>query len=348
MPQSLASGENAAREPLLSVRGLRKHFPVRQSVLELAVGRLRGTQPPVGKAVDGVSFDLYPSEALGLVGESGCGKTTLGWSALRLIEPTEGQMVFRGQDLVRLPKAQLRRVRPRLQIIFQDPTGSLNARKTVAQTIGAGLRAGGVRARSERRARLGSLLAAVGLEPEFAGRYPHQLSGGQKQRVSIGRALATSPDLLIADEPVSSLDVSVQAQILSLIVDLRRERGLALLFISHDLSVVRQVSDRIAVMYAGRIVEIGPTQAIIDAPLHPYSQALIDAVPRLHERRHLLAGRPPAGGLLSATWPDTGCPFAPRCPADRVDACQELMPDLREVAPEHSVACHLQAPGATE
>ncbi len=337
----MPSGVTAAEGPVLAVRGLRKHFPLRRSVLEAAIGRLRGVRPPVTRAVDDVSFDIHPSEALGLVGESGCGKTTLGWSILRLIDPTGGQVIFHGQDLAHLPAHELRSVRPRMQMIFQDPTGSLNARKTVAQAINRGLAAGGAARRSERRERLASLLRSVGLEPQLAGRYPHQLSGGQKQRVSIGRALATNPDLLIADEPVSSLDVSVQAQILNLIVELQHQRGLALLFISHDLSVVRQVSDRIAVMYAGRIVEIGPTDSIIASPRHPYAQALIDAVPRLHQHRHLVAEGPRPGGMPGLTWPERGCPFRPRCPAGHVDACRETVPELTEVAPGHAVACHV-------
>lgn len=341
MPSGLTTSRAPAAEPALSVRGLQKHFPLRRSVLQAAVGRLRGVRPPVTRAVDDVSFDIQPSEALGLVGESGCGKTTLGWSILRLIEPTGGQVIFHGQDLAHLAPHELRSVRPRMQIIFQDPTGSLNPRKTVAQAIERGLAAGGLRSRSERHERLPSLLETVGLEPELARRYPHQLSGGQKQRVSIGRALATDPQLLIADEPVSSLDVSVQAQILNLIVELRRQRGLALLFISHDLSVVRQVTDRIAVMYAGRIVEMGPTSTVIGSPRHPYSRTLIDAVPRLHQHRHLVA---PGAGPAAPTGParpESGCPFQARCPARQVGGCREAVPEVRQVAPGHAVACHL-------
>jgi oligopeptide/dipeptide ABC transporter ATP-binding protein len=341
MPSGVTAPDRPANGPVLSVRGLRKHFPLRRSVLETAVGRLRGLRPLVTRAVDDVSFDVRPSEALGLVGESGCGKTTLGWSILRLIEPTSGQVIFRGQDLAGLPRHELRSVRPRMQIIFQDPTGSLNARKTAGQAMERGLAAGGVRRRVDQRERLASLLQSVGLEPQLARRYPHELSGGQKQRVSIGRALATGPELLIADEPVSSLDVSVQAQILNLIVELQHERGLALLFISHDLSVVRQVSDRIAVMYAGRIVEIGPTDSIIGSPRHPYAQALIDAVPRLHEHRHLVARGPRPISTPAVTGPPTGCSFQPRCSAAQTDACREVAPELTEVAPGHAVACHL-------
>jgi len=285
----MTADDNGGREPVLAVRNLRKHFPVRQSLVEQALTRLRGTRPPATPAVDGVSFDLYPSETLGLVGESGCGKTTLGWSLLRLIEPTDGQVLFQDRNLARLRASELRPLRLRMQIVFQDPAGSLNPRRTAGQAVSRALAVAGATSRADRRGRIGELFRVVGLEPELAGRYPHQLSGGQKQRVSIGRALATDPDLLIADEPVSSLDVSVQAQILSLIVELQRERGLALLFISHDLSVVRQVSDRIAVMYAGRLVEIGPASVIIGSPCHPYTQSLIDAVPRLHQRHHLLA-----------------------------------------------------------
>ncbi len=336
----MTADDNEGREPVLAVRNLRKHFPVRQSLVEQALTRLRGRRPPTAPAVDGVSFDLFPAETLGLVGESGCGKTTLGWSILRLMEPTDGQVVFQGRNLAHLKASELRSLRRRMQVVFQDPAGSLNPRRTAGQAVSRALAVAGATFRADRRERIGELFRVVGLEPDLAGRYPHQLSGGQKQRVSIGRALATDPDLLVADEPVSSLDVSVQAQILSLIVELQRERGLALLFISHDLSVVRQVSDRIAVMYAGRLVEVGSASVIIDSPCHPYTQSLIDAVPRLHQRHHLLA-RDPLQAAPGAIGPQAGCPFQPRCAAQQTDACRQVVPELAEVAAGHSVACHL-------
>lgn len=340
MPSGLSSPQASPRAPLLSVRGLRKHFPLPQSLLELGLARLRRQVAPVVRAVDGVSFDLDRSETLGIVGESGCGKTTLGRTVLRLLEPTEGRIVFQGTNLAALPRAELRQLRPRMQIVFQDPAGSLNPRKSVTQVLSRALRVAGVRSGPARRERVAALLDAVRLEAGVADRYPHQLSGGQKQRVSIARALATEPAFIVADEPVSSLDVSVQAQVLGILADLQRDRGLSLLFISHDLSVVRQVSHRIAVMYLGRIVELGPTPKVIHSPAHPYTQSLLASVPRLHRRRRR-AGDLLTGEAPSPLSPPSGCPFHPRCPAQQIPLCRERQPALREVRPGHSVACHL-------
>lgn len=340
MPPGVTGSRTVPEAPLLSVRGLHKHFPLRRSLLEAGLARLRREQPQLVRAVDGVSFDLHRSETLGIVGESGCGKTTLGRTVLRLLEPSEGAVVFEGTDLCSLARRELRRLRPRMQIVFQDPAASLNPRKSTGQIIRRALRVAGVRQRAERQKRMAGLLRSVRLEPEAAGRYPHQLSGGQKQRVSIARALATEPAFIVADEPVSSLDVSVQAQILRILAELQQERGLSLLFISHDLSVVRQVSHRIAVMYLGKIVEIGRTSDVIGHPAHPYTQSLLAAVPRLRRRR-LLSQRLLAGETPSATSPPTGCHFHPRCPASQIAACQERSPDVRDLGGGHSAACHL-------
>jgi len=326
---------------VLSVRGLRKDFPLRRSWLDAALIRLRGQAIPVVQAVDDVSFEVYAGETLGIVGESGCGKTTLGRTILQLLEPTGGQILFEGTDLSRLSGQQLRSLRQSMQIIFQDPAASLNPRKTVEQTISRALKVAGVRTRSERQSRLRSLLGQVSLEPQVAQRYPHQLSGGQKQRVSIARALATEPDFIVADEPVSSLDVSVQAQILNLLIRLQRERGLSMLFISHDLSVVRQVSHRIAVMYAGQIMEIGPAQQVVDGGLHPYTQQLLEAVPRLHHHWDFQSTAD-LGLRTQDGAPGGGCPFASRCPEADLEACTREAPELVEVSPRHQVACRLR------
>ncbi len=340
MSSGLRQHINPNASAVLSVRRLRKDFPLRRSWLDAALIRLQRQAIPVVQAVDDVSFEVYAGETLGIVGESGCGKTTLGRTILQLLEPTGGQILFQGTDLSRLSGQQLRSLRQSMQIIFQDPAASLNPRKTVEQTISRALKVAGVRTRSERQSRLRSLLGQVSLEPQVAQRYPHQLSGGQKQRVSIARALATEPDFIVADEPVSSLDVSVQAQILNLLIRLQRERGLSMLFISHDLSVVRQLSDRIAVMYLGKIVEIAPTEDIVRLPRHPYTQSLLEAVPRLHHG-HLLTPELIAGEWIESLSPSSGCPFHPRCSAQQVDECREAVPALVEVDSGHSVACHI-------
>jgi oligopeptide/dipeptide ABC transporter ATP-binding protein len=291
-------------------------------------------------AVDDVTLDIARGETLGLVGESGSGKTTLGRLICRLEKPTSGSVLFDGRDTLSLPPDELRRLRPRMQMIFQDPFSSLNPHKTVEQMIALPLRIGGMRDRTDIRRRVAELLEVVGLEPQQARRFPHQFSGGQRQRIGIARALACEPDLIIADEPVASLDVSIQAQILDVLRQLQRRFHLTMVFISHDISVVSHVSQRIAVMYLGRIVEVGPAQAVIHGPLHPYTRALIAAVPRIQEAARS-AGPMLSGDIPTALSRPAGCPFAARCYVDQSPACRSDLPELREVAPGHFVGCHL-------
>jgi oligopeptide transport system ATP-binding protein len=321
-------------EVLLEVRDLVKHFPV--------AGGLFGGRSGVVRAVDGVSFTIRRGETLGLVGESGCGKTTTGRCVLQLERPTSGAVVFEGRDLTRLSAAELRAVRRRIQVIFQDPYSSLNPRMTVGQIIAEPLGVHGiVRTAAGRRDRVGELLRHVGLLARHAERYPHQLSGGQRQRVGIARALAVEPSLIICDEPVSALDVSIQAQIINLLEDLQSEFGLTYLFIAHDLAVVRHISDRIAVMYLGHIVEVADRKALYDDPLHPYTRALLAAVPipdpELEARREHVVVR---GEVPSPLNPPSGCVFHPRCPV-AIDRCRVDVPPLREVKPGHWAACLL-------
>jgi oligopeptide/dipeptide ABC transporter ATP-binding protein len=316
---------------LLEVRGLKKYFPIRGGFF----GRVRGNV----RAVDGVTFWLQRGETLGLVGESGSGKTTAGRTLLRLIEPSEGRALFEGKDVFAMERDELRRMRRRAQIVFQDPFASLNPRMTVGDTIREVLTVHKLAKGKAAESRVRELLQIVGLSPAHAERYPHEFSGGQRQRIGIARALSVEPDFIVCDEPVSALDVSVQAQVLNLLESLQRKLGLAFLFIAHDLSVVEHVSDRIAVMYLGRIVEMGDAAAVIADPRHPYTRALLSAVPvpepgRKRERIVL------AGDVPSPSNPPPGCPFHPRCQHPLKDAdCAAIVPPLAEKAPMHFAAC---------
>jgi len=318
-------------KPLLSVSGVKKYFPVRRGVFSRVIAHVR--------AVDGVSFDVPPGTTLGLVGESGSGKTTLGRTILRLIEPTGGSAFYEGVDLFDLPRDAMRAMRRHIQIIFQDPYGSLNPRMTVGSMVREPLNVHKLVPKRNQRDRVFELLELVGLEPDSYGRYPHEFSGGQRQRIGLARALAVEPTLIIADEPVSALDVSIQAQVLNLLVDLQNRLGLAYLFIAHDLSVVRHVSDTVAVMYLGRLVERAPVDELFARPLHPYTQALMSAVPSADplaqpDRQRL------EGDVPSPIDPPPGCSFHPRCPR-KFEPCSRVEPNLVEHAAQHFVACHL-------
>ena len=320
-------------EPLLRVEDLKKHFPIHKGVIRRQVGAVH--------AVDGVSFEIYKGETLGLVGESGCGKSTTGRTILRLYKPTAGKIIYDGVDLASLKEKEMRKMRGKLQIIFQDPYASLNPRMTVADIVGEPLIVHKLANGKEIQERVEELLGLVGLNPAFANRYPHEFSGGQRQRIGIARALALQPELIICDEPISALDVSIQAQVINLLEDLQEQFGLTYLFIAHDLSMVRHISDRVAVMYLGVIVELAEHEELYDHPLHPYSQALLSAVPipdpiaEEHRRRILLEGDVP-----SPVNPPSGCRFHTRCPIAE-SICSEQRPEWREVKPGHFVACHL-------
>ncbi|HUD72653.1 MAG TPA: oligopeptide/dipeptide ABC transporter ATP-binding protein [Dongiaceae bacterium] len=324
------------KAPLLEVEGLEKRFPIRRGLF----GRVRGEV----RAVDGVSFEVRAGETVALVGESGSGKTTTGRLVLRLLEPSAGSILFDGADLLALAPRDLRRMRRHLQVIFQDPFGSLNPRMRIGTIVREPLDIHKVGAnRAERDAMVDRLLARVGLDPGVRRRYPHEFSGGQRQRIGVARAIALRPKLIVADEPVSALDVSVQAQVINLMIDLQEEYGCAYLFIAHDLALVERFADRVAVMYLGRIVESAPAADLFRNPLHPYTRALLQAIPvpdpeRVRERA-ALAGDPP-----SPAEPPPGCRFHPRCPV-AVDRCRREDPVLRESAPGHRAACHL-APGS--
>jgi oligopeptide/dipeptide ABC transporter ATP-binding protein len=323
-------------EPLLEVRDLVKHFPLRHTLLDAALGR-----PPVAvRAVDGVSFTVERGRTLGLVGESGCGKSTLGRLILRLYEPDRGAVRFDGVDLTRLDDAALVPFRKRMQVVFQDPYASLNPRQRVGRTLREVLDVHAIGPPEARPERVARLLTQVGLSASDAQKFPGEFSGGQRQRVGIARALAVEPELLIADEPLSALDVSIQAQILQLLLELRRSLGLTLIFISHDLRVVRYLSDVVAVMYLGQIVELAPTAELFARPRHPYTRALLAAVPEIGGERRAPAaieGEPPSAVRVPA-----GCRFHPRCPW-REPRCLERAPELEPIAPEHQVACHVAA-----
>lgn len=323
---------NDKAQPLISIKDLTVHFP-------LDARRLFGGARQVVKAVDGVSLDIRRGETLGLVGESGCGKTTLGRAILRLTEPTSGKIIFRNRDLAHLSKSELRAHRRHLQVIFQDPYASLNPRMTVSQIIGEPLETFSLASGEAKKQRVQELMEMVGLSPRFLKRYPHEFSGGQRQRIGIARALAVDPEFIVADEPISALDVSIQAQIMNLLQRLRAEKNLTYLFISHDLRAVRHVSDRVAVMYLGKVVELAESRALYANPLMPYTKALISAVPvpdpkvEAARRRIVLEGDVP-----SPINPPRGCHFHTRCPY-AIEACREIEPKLVEIKPNHLAAC---------
>jgi len=317
--------------PLVEVRDVHKRYPIGAGLF----GRARAWV----HAVDGVSLAIRAGETLGLVGESGCGKSTLGRLILRLLEPTAGEVLFDGRSLLALSPRELRTMRRQMQIVFQDPYGSLNPRMRVSSIVGEGLAVHRLGTRSERRARVAELLDLVGLPPDAGGRYPHEFSGGQRQRIGIARALAVGPRFIVADEAVSALDVSIQAQILNLLQDLQRRLGLTLLFIAHDLRVVEHVCDRVAIMYLGRIVECGPREEIYRNPRHPYTRALLSAVPvpdpRRRKQRMVMGGDVP-----SPVQPPPGCAFHPRC-GHAVEVCRREIPPLEMGRGDHAVACHV-------
>ncbi len=322
------------REALLHIKDLVKHFPIKQGIIfkrEVAVVH----------AVDGVSFDIYKGETLGLVGESGCGKSTTGRAIMRIFKPTSGEVIFDGVNLVDLPAEEMRKTRKHLQMIFQDPYASLNPRMTVGEMIGEAMVIHRVGNRNEIRERTMDLLEKVGLDPAFSNRYPHEFSGGQRQRIGIARALALEPKLIVCDEPISALDVSIQAQVVNLLEDLQEELGLTYLFIAHDLSMVHHIADRVAVMYLGVIVEIANCSDLWDNPLHPYTLALMSAVPipnpELEEKRKRIILE---GDVPSPANPPSGCRFRTRCSLAQA-VCSEAKPEMIENKPEHFVACHM-------
>jgi oligopeptide/dipeptide ABC transporter ATP-binding protein len=342
-PAAPRSGPDGA--PLVEVRDLVKHFPIKGGILQRTVGLVQ--------AVEGVSFDIRRGETLGLVGESGCGKTTVGRLLLRLIEPTSGSIRFDGQDITKLRGSALRPYRRRMQIIFQDPYASLDPRTPIGDSIGEGLRIHGIGKGEERRRRVAAMMDKVGLMPYHARRYPHEFSGGQRQRIGIARALVLEPDLVVCDEPVSALDVSIQAQVLNLLKSLQVELGLTYVFIAHNMGVVEHISDRVAVMYLGRIAEVAERREMFRDPEHPYSQALMSAIPipdpALRRRRIILKGDVP-----SPVNPPSGCRFNPRCQLraelGNPQICATTVPPLVPLggAVEHEVACHFKGPGGDE
>ena len=321
------------KEVLVSVKNLKKHFPIMQGVFRRQVGAVR--------AVDGVTFDVYRGETLGLVGESGCGKSTTGRLIMRLYSVTEGSILFQEKDLTLLEGDALRAVRPGIQMIFQDPHASLNPRMTVGSIISEPLEEHSVFNANERTARVEELMELVGLNPSFKNRYPHEFSGGQRQRIGIARALALNPQFVVADEPIAALDVSIQAQVVNLMEELQDELGLTYLFISHDLSMIRHIADRVAVMYLGKLVELGNNKDVYERSLHPYTRALLSAVPVadpvLEETRERIILK---GDVPNPANPPVGCNFNTRCP-EAIDICFQVDPDWKEIEPGHWAACHL-------
>ncbi len=318
-------------EPLLRVEGLKKYFPIRKGLLSRVSGYV--------KAVDDVSFYVNEGETLGIVGESGCGKSTTGRMLMRLLEPTEGKVVFNGKDLTSITNDEMRKARREIQMVFQDPYASLNPRHTIEKILEEPLIVHGLGDSKARKKKVYEFLEIVGLSRYHGKRYPHQFSGGQRQRIGIARALMTNPKLIIADEPVSALDVSIQAQVLNLMQDLQKELKLTYIFIAHDLGVVRHISDRVGVMYLGKMVELGGSESLYDKPLHPYTQALLAAVPvpdPNFEREQVII----TGDIPSPSNPPSGCTFHTRCPF-KMDVCTQVVPKLQEIETGHSVACHL-------
>lgn len=330
---SRAGGAQGDSAPLIEVRGLKKYFPVREGVFSRVTGHVR--------AVDGISLVIRPGETLGLVGESGCGKSTAGKTILRLLEPTAGTITVNGRDITHLPRRELLPFRRQMQIIFQDPYASLNPRMTAGAIVGEPLVIHGLHRGDARQGRIAELFERVGLSQEHLSKYPHEFSGGQRQRIGIARALAVEPDLIVADEPVSALDVSIQAQVINLLRDLQEEMGISLLFISHDLAVVKHISHQVAVMYLGRIVEHTDRETLFSTPRHPYTEALLEAVPVPDPARAGARKAPMGGDVPSPLNPPSGCHFHPRCPLAE-ERCRREVPLLREISPGHEVACHLR------
>ena len=320
-------------ETILQVKNLKKHFPIMEGLFRRQVGAVR--------AVDGVTFEIYKGETLGLVGESGCGKSTTGRVILRLYDATDGQIVFRGKDITRLTGRSLRQVRPNMQMIFQDPHACLNPRMTVGSIVSEPLEEHSIIHGQDRQDRVEELLQLVGLNPAFKNRYPHEFSGGQRQRIGIARAIALNPEFIVCDEPIAALDVSIQAQVVNLLEELQQELGLTYLFISHDLSMIRHIATRVAVMYLGKVVELAPSEQLYTEPLHPYTQALLSAVPvpnpLLEEQRERIILK---GDVPSPANPPEGCRFHTRCPV-AVEHCYNTEPEWRELRSHHWVACHL-------
>jgi oligopeptide transport system ATP-binding protein len=319
----------AEQQPILEVRNLKKHFHLGDN--------------KVLKAVDGLNFAINKGETFGLVGESGCGKSTAGRTIIRLYEATQGEVLFNGQDIHKLEGKQRHQLYRNMQMVYQDPYASLNPRMTVGNIIAEGLDIHGLASGKKRRERVSELLNAVGLNEEHASRFPHEFSGGQRQRIGIARALAIEPQFIIADEPISALDVSVQAQVVNLFKKLQREHGLTYLFIAHDLAMVKHISDRIGVMYLGKLAEVAPSEQLYAKPLHPYTQSLLSAIPipdpQLQRKRERIILK---GEIPSPMNPPSGCPFRTRCPF-AMDVCAEVMPEFKEVEPGHFVACHLHS-----